>query len=88
MGSDGDRPRPATRNFGVGLSISKAWRPAACNYVSVGAANPFTAPHVELVSLEGPAAQCRAALAAAGCTAIAPVAGVPRRSPAAAARPT
>lgn len=78
---------PATRNFGVDLSVSKDWRPSACNYVSVGAANPFTAPNVELVSIERPASACRAALAAAGCTAIPPVASAAdaitgcRRSP-------
>jgi ABC-type transporter Mla subunit MlaD len=66
---------PSTRNFGVGLSVSKDWRPSACNYVSVGAANPLTAPHVELVSIEEAAPRCRAALVAAGCTAIPPVAG-------------
>lgn len=65
---------PASRRFGLDLSIEKAWRPSACNYVTVGAANPFTAPRIELVSLEQPARACEAALAQAGCSGIAPVA--------------
>lgn len=65
---------PATRRFGVDLSIVKAWRPSACDYVTVGAANPLTAPRIELVSLDRLGASCRAGLALAGCSGIAPVA--------------
>ncbi len=65
---------PASRRFGVDLSIVKSWRPSACDYVIVGAANPLTAPRIELVTLDGPARTCGAALAQAGCSTIAPVA--------------
>lgn len=64
---------PATRNFGIDLSIAKSWRPSGCDYVAVSAANPFTAPRIDLVSLERPAGACRVALASAGCETVAAV---------------
>lgn len=78
---------PATRTYRVGLSVSKDWRPSACDHVSVAAANPLTAPNVELVSIEGPADRCGTARVAAGCATVPPIAGVAdaiagcRRSP-------
>lgn len=70
---------PGTRNFGVALSVEKSWRPSACNYVTVSAANPFTAPRIELVSLEQPASRCKA-LVAARCDTVATVANAARRT--------
>lgn len=65
---------PATRNFGVALSVSKAWRPSPCNYVTVSAANPLTAPRINLVSLEQPGTRCGTALASAQCETVRAVA--------------
>jgi uncharacterized coiled-coil protein SlyX len=67
----------AARTFAVSLSILKAWHPSACSYVTIAAANPFTAPAINLVALEGPStaspAQCSQARAAADCLPVDPV---------------
>lgn len=60
-----------TRNFDVALSVTKAWTPSACSYVSVASSNPFTAPRIDLVAVETDAARCKPALVAAGCDAVA-----------------
>lgn len=69
---------PATRNFGVRLSVLRAWHPSACSYVSVASSNPFTAPRIDLVAIETVPARCGAALAAADCRPVARAGSDPR----------
>jgi ABC-type transporter Mla subunit MlaD len=65
---------PDSRNFKVRISVIRKWRPSACSFVSIGAANPLTAPRIDLVSIEQTAAaspsQCHAAMLAQACEAV------------------
>ena len=65
---------PDSRNFRVRMNVRRDWRPSACTFVSAAAANPFTPPSIELVSVEpavaADAGQCRAAMAAQDCAAL------------------
>lgn len=62
---------PASRTFRVRLSVRRDWQPSACTYVVAGAANPFTAPGIEIVALEnadtGSPPACRTRMAANNC---------------------
>lgn len=57
---------PDRRTFAVRLGLRREWQPSACSFARIAAANPLTAPRVEVVAIEG-AASCPAALALAGC---------------------
>jgi ABC-type transporter Mla subunit MlaD len=66
---------PQTRNFTIQLGLSRRWRPSACSFTRIAAANPLTAPHIEVVALETPPAACAAARTAENCGALAPPPG-------------
>lgn len=57
----------ASRTFAVRLGIARDWQPSACSYATVSSANPFTAPHIELVALESGKDGCTLARIAHGC---------------------
>lgn len=57
----------ARRIFAVRMGVDREWRPSDCAFATVASANPLTAPRIELVALETPPAQCRAARLAYGC---------------------
>lgn len=65
---------PATRNFRVRLDVRRDWQPTGCTYVLAGAANPFTAPAIEIVALEkadaASAASCRSQMALRDCAVV------------------
>ena len=64
-----------SRTFAVHMGVAKDWRPSPCAFATVAAANPLTAPRIELVALETATAQCANARRAYGCD---PVAGPQR----------
>lgn len=64
----------ASRRFAVRLGVAREWQPSACSYATVSSANPFTAPRIELVALEGAKTGCDAARMAHGCLAVPSVA--------------
>ena len=47
-----------SRTFAVHMGVAKDWRPSPCAFATVAAANPLTAPRIELVALETATAQC------------------------------
>ena len=60
-----------SRTFAVHMGVAKDWRPSPCAFATVAAANPLTAPRIELVALETATAQCANARRAYGCDSIA-----------------
>jgi ABC-type transporter Mla subunit MlaD len=66
---------PETRNFTVRIGLNRQWKPSDCTFIRIAAANPLTAPHIEVVALEGTAATCSAARSDTTCQALAPPSG-------------